>query len=245
MSKKNIKKLSIAAGVVLVLIICFGIFNLAKSFVIHGYSSGEIVLENVDDNGSDVVLGGEDNISYTPSDDTTSVKIDTMYDSEGIVLKSKEYLGQEYYDYEAMFKKIVEGGDNYFLGLDTNSEYVFYEKDYPDGFMVSTGLWGNEEVSTLGDYDYIKISSLDSGLKSVYFYDGNKVIYKLNTAEPSFFVVDYSNLLVDSGMDLAKLGGVVGGEVYLVPSICNKQEIEGYTVYFSYFKDVYIEYNID
>lgn len=245
MSKKNIKRLSIAAGVLLVLIICFGIFNLAKSFVLHGYSSGEIVLENVDDSGNNVVVGGENNISYTPSDGTTSVKIDTMYDSEGIILKSKEYLGQEYYDYEAMFKKIVEGGDNYFLGLDNNNDCVFNESDYPDGFMVSTGLWGNEGVSTLSDYDYIKISSFDEGKKSVYFYDGNKVIYKLNTSEPSFFVVDYSNLLVDSDMDLVGLGDVVGDEVYLVPSLCSKQEIEGYTVYFSYYKYVYVEHNVD
>ena len=245
MSKKNIKNLTIAGVVALVLIIGLGIFNLSKTFVLHGYSSGEIVLEDLEENSSTIQIGEDKIIASEVNEDSSSASIDTLYNEEGIILKCKDYLGSEYYDYETMFKKIVDGGDTYFLGLDKNIEFVIKEKDYPNGFVASTGLWGSEEVSSLDDYDFIKISSMDTGLKSVYFYDGNRVVYKLNTKEPSFFVVDYSNIIVDINMEMAEFGDVVDDEIYLIPKICKKETIEGYVVYFSYAKGISIEYNKD
>lgn len=230
---KTLKKVLIAIGLLIAFIVGVGLFKVAENFILHSYSSGEIVLENTPEEST--VPGFENDIvgdSERVSDIPDAVYPSKIYDEEGVVRRSKEYLGDEYYDYEAMFKSIVAMGDKPFEGLDDSGEYLITLERSDKGLIVARGLWGNEE--SLDEYDYCKLGALDGGAEAVYFYGGTRVVYKLNTKEPMFFVVDYSNTVADRSTDLVEFGGLFYEFLYLIPEVCNKEEIEGYTVYFSY-----------
>lgn len=153
------------------------------------------------------------------------------------------YLGNDYATYAPIFEEIVSMGDEPFTNLDNTGEYWITRERADQGLSVYNGLFGIEE--SLDECDYCDIGSYGedetSGAEAAYFYDGNRVIYRLNTQEPSFYVVDYSTISVSDTTKLVDFGGLFTSSLYLVPSICNKKEIGGYVVYFSYDTYVVIE----
>jgi len=164
-----------------------------------------------------------------------------IYDKENLDLRCEVYLGNDYATYAPVFEQIVSLGDEPFANLDNSGEYWISREEADQGLVIYNGLFGDEE--SLDDCDYCDIGSYGesetTGAEAVYFYDGNRVIYRLNTKVPSFYVVDYSTMSVSDNTKLVDFGGVFTSSLYLVPQICNKQEIEGYIVYFSY--DTYVE----
>ncbi len=164
-----------------------------------------------------------------------------IYDKENLDLRCEVYLGNDYATYAPVFEEIVSLGDEPFANLDHSGEYWISREEADQGLVVYNGLFGDEE--SLDDCDYCDIGSYGesetTGAEAVYFYDGNRVIYRLNTKVPSFYVVDYSTMSVSDNTKLVDFGGIFTSSLYLVPQICNKKEIEGYIVYFSY--DTYVE----
>ena len=230
---RNAKKLVLAGGLIGAFIIGILLFKVAENFVLHSYSSGKIVLENVPDEeplpiNENKVVGDNEKVSDIPD----MVYPSQVYDEEGVIMRCKEYLGDDYYDYEDLFKSVVGMGDEPFSNLSKDELYMITMEMNNKGLIVANGFTGNEE--NLDDYTYCDIGDFQGGAEAVYLYDDTKVIYRLNTKETTFLVVDYSNSVIDISTDLVEFGKVFNSSLYFVPELCNKQQIEGYTVYFSY-----------
>ncbi|MBQ7780875.1 MAG: hypothetical protein IJ405_02500 [Lachnospiraceae bacterium] len=180
------------------------------------------------------------------SDTQDSVYPFYVYDEEGLELRCKEYLGTDYAVYEPLFEELVSSSNEPFIGLDEKETSFMVTNEMNDrGLFYQEALWGTEE--SLDEYDFVEIG-LDEGgntmgAEAVYFYEGTKVVYRLNTKEPSFFVVDYKNHTISDNTQYVDFGDVFYKWLYLVPSACNKREIAGFTVYFSYVTDVYFEWD--
>lgn len=231
---KSLKKVLIGCGLIVVFLIGIWLYKVAEGFILVSYSSGEVVLENTPQ-GTPLPIGG-DNVEGSLEGNTDLIKPEQVYDGEASIKRSKEYLGDEYNDYAEMFKMIVAMGDQPFEGLDDSGIYTITDEKNSKGLSIAMGLHG--DVDSLDDYDFCKIGSLDGGAEAVYFYDGSKVVYMLGTKTPQFFVVDYSNVAVGQDVNKVDFGGVFSETLYLIPEICNKEVIEGYTVYFSYQTDI-------
>ena len=170
-----------------------------------------------------------------------------VYDDKEVDLRCKEYLGEEYTIYEPVFAELVKMSDEPFDGLNENKTDFMMTTDEMNekGVYSQEGLWGREEA--LDEYDFLEIGIDEGGNTmgaiAVYFYEGTKVVYRLNTKETSFFVVDYKNHTINDNTEFVDFGGVLGQWLYLVPRVSNKRDVEGYTVYFSYVSNVYYEWD--
>lgn len=186
------------------------------------------------------VVGDKERTSNIPD----ALYASYVYAPEDLEMRCEAYLGSDYAVYEPIFKEIVSLGHSPFEGLDDSGNFMITEVMNDLGLITTEGLWGMEE--NLDEYHFCEIGLDEAGNTmgawAAYFYEGTKVIYLLNTEEPSFFVVDYSNTIIDENTKLVDFGGVFTGSLYLVPEKCSKQEIGGYTVYFSYNTGVSYEW---
>ena len=186
-----------------------------------------------------VVDSGEGKVQGTAIESIEgALTLEKLYEDEGIVLKSKEYLDVEYYDYEQLFSDIVSLGDEPFSVLDPNDlEYIITLDMLDENFTFrwELGIYSN---TVLDDYDVIDIglyAGVDPiGAVAVFCYDDTKVIYLLDTEKPSFFVVDYAGDMVFENTDMVQFGSVFGSALWFVREKTNKMQIDGYDVYFSY-----------
>lgn len=250
MSDKMLKYIKWVGIGAVVFVVCYGVYSLSGFLVSKSYSSGEVVLDNTPDTVDEVVTGEDrvvgDGNMITEYDFNVIPK--EVYDEEGIVLRSKEYLGDDYNVYEDMFKAIVAQGDELFDGLSGSTQYVITTEMEEEGFNWYNCLWGTETTDEIKEAVFVELgldeAGKPSGAEAVYCYEGTRVIYRLNTYDDSFFVVDYSNMEVNKNTSLVEMGKIFGEYLYLVLEECNVTEVEGYTVFSSYNIDVVSEEGI-
>lgn len=244
--KKNLKILIGVVACCLLFCLGYGLYQVADRLVFNSYSSGEVVLENVPTSSPIPSESAEGKVVGSSTDSGIEGEIipEKLYEDEGLILRSREYLGQEYFTYEQLFKDIVAMGDDPYESLDPkNNSYMVTVDQLNTGIMMDSGVY---ETTVLDDYDVIDMGlygGIDpQGAVAVFCYDGTRVIYKLDTEKPSFFVVDYSQNVFSEDADMVEFGGIVGMSLWFVRERCNKMQIDGYDVYFSYAQDVMMEW---
>lgn len=238
--KKELKALITVAILCVLFLLGYGIYTIASKIVIKSYSSGEVVLDNTPE-GTPLPTD-EGKVIGSTTDVEGEIIPEKIYEEEGIVFKSKQFLGSRYSEFEQLFKDIVAMGDEPFDSLDPeNCVFTITEEDEANGIVVDQGIYNGFTV--LDDYDIIDIglyAGVDTqGAVAVYCYDGVRVVYWLDTEKPSFLVVDYSQNVFSENADFVEFGSIVGSNLWFVRDMCNKQVIDGYDVYFSY--DIYVE----